>query len=181
MQLGVQAGDVLTHANGQGLAKMAPKDIAKLLVPRPLKLHVQRYAPLSPAALPPVKAAGVESVGVVGGVMEDEQTHGELINLLQARYKEAMWRIAELEAAEEEEEEEELPESIEELQGEVRRLRSRNRQLQAQLKAGRDATDQMQQRHDDRIYLLQTELDRLREENDTHLLLARTALTPERG
>ena len=54
MQLGVQAGDVLTHANGQGLAKMAPKDIAKLLVPRPLKLHVQRYAPLSPAALPPL-------------------------------------------------------------------------------------------------------------------------------
>ena len=113
--------------------------------------------------------------------MEDEQTHGELINLLQARYKEAMRRIAELEAAEEEEEEEELPESIEELQGEVRRLRSRNRQLQAQLKAGRDATDQMQQRHDDRIYLLQTELDRLREENDTHLLLARTAPTPEKG
>ena len=129
--------------------------------------------------------------------MEDEERQGQLINLLQARYKEAMQKIAELEAqldakrqekppptddsTEEDhhrEEEEEIPATTEELQHEFRQLRARNRDLEAQIKSERATAAEIQQRHDDRLYLLQTELDRLREENDAHLLLARTGPAP---
>jgi len=200
LRVGVAVGDVLTHANGQGLAKLAPSEIAKLLLPRPLTLRIQRYAPPQPAGTQLLKGGGAESADVLGGLMEEEACHGELINLLQGRYKEAMERIAALEeqlakkprgakaanpsqdaATEaEEDEREELPESKEDLHGEVRLLRRLNRQLEGDLETERGSAVEARERHGDRLYLLQTELDRLREENEAHLLLARTASTPDR-
>ena len=162
---------------------MAPSEIARRLTPRPLTLRVDRYR----------CGAVIQGSNGGDGQMEAEESHGELINLLQVRYKQATARVAELEALlEASKQDHKMAEPHEALlsrltasdqtkegdlalQAEVASLRRRNEMLEAKLEAQEARAKEEKQKHDDRIYILTSELDRLREENETHIMLARNA------